>query len=767
MSKTNFFASQKPACRCLPLALALAGIFSASAQADDPAYTLLGPNTYGGMVSSDGSAGIVGANAFRVFRWSSTGTIDLGTLGGNAAFAGGISSDGSVVVGSAGVIPDLVVPNTDLVYHGFRWTSAGMVDLGTLGGKNSAANGVSSDGNTVVGNSDIADDLASHAFRWTSAGMIDLGTLVKDGGGNSQAVATSDDGSVVIGSSSVTKAGNGGSHAFRWTSAGMVDLGTLGGANSHAYAISRDGSTVAGVADTSASAVANSPTAIVAGASVGGVAAITATFRAVRWTSGGIADLGTLGGSNSFTTAMSNDGSVVVGNADTANNAASHAFRWTGAGMVDLGTLGTNANSNSYAMAVSGNGSIVVGYSDATNVYGRTAFRWSQSTGMQSVADWMAAAKVTLPIGLTLVQATGSNLDGSVIVGNGAANGHAEAWIARIPTAVVSSGFIPTPTPGTAPVPNTGGFIVVRQFNQSVSNTSNAIAQIGASLPGLSLNGAHHRTLLDSGLARSENGSCAWATADAAHLDSSRSDMQLAEAGVCKDFAATRVGFGVGQAWTQQSLDQDGRAKYDGQYLIAEIDHIFNHGIEASLTGYYGRFDANIKRNYQNGATIDTSIGNTTATSTAVRLRLDWLDMARLGRFTLSPYTAYAWSQIKMGAYAETGGSFPVAYSSDPSSSNDLRVGLTGKAPLSATTDLRLSAEAIHRFESSTGANVEVTGLYSFSVAGQSVRQNWARVNADIDHRLTNSSLLTVGVNAGTTGGDPSWGVTAGCRMSF
>lgn len=766
MSKTNFFAGQKPACRCLPLALALTSIFSTSAQADAPAYTLLGVNTYGGIVSSDGSAGIVGANAFRVLRWSSTGIIDLGTLGGNSAFAGGISSDGSVVVGSAGVVPDLVVPNTDLVYHAFRWTSKGMVDLGTLGGKNSAANGISSDGNTVVGNSDIAGDLASHAFRWTSAGMIDLGTLVK--GGNSQAVATSDDGSVVIGSSSITAAGNGGSHAFRWTSAGMVDLGTLGGVNSHAYAISRDGSTVAGVADTSAAAVANSPTAIVAGASVaGGVAAIAATFRAVRWTSGGIADLGTLGGSNSFTTAMSNDGSVVVGNADTANNAASHAFRWTGAGMVDLGTLGTNASSNSYAMAVSGNGSTVVGYSDAINVYGRTAFRWSQSTGMQSVADWLAVAGVTLPVGFTLVQATGSNLDGSVIVGGGAANGNPEAWIARIPAAVISSGFIPTAAPGTAPVPSTGGFIVVRQFNQSVANTSNAIAQISASLPGLSLNGAHHRTLLDSGLARSENGSCAWATADAAHLDSSRSDMQLAEAGVCKDFAATRVGLGVGQAWTQQSLDQGGRAKYDGQYLIAEIDHIFNHGIEASLTGYYGRFDANIKRNYQNGATIDTSAGNTTATSTAVRLRLDWLDMARLGGFTLTPYTAFTWSQIKMGVYAETGGSFPVAYSSGPSSSNDLRVGLAGKAPLSATTDLRLSAEAIHRFESSTGANVEVTGLYSFAVTGQSVRQNWARVNADIDHRLTNSSLLTVGVNAGTTGGDPSWGVTAGYRMSF
>lgn len=765
MSKSNFFAGKKPASRCLPLVLALSSIFSTSAFAVD-SLTPLGVNTYGGMVSSDGSVGAVGANSFRVFRWNSTGIVDLGTLGGNNAFLGGLSSDGGVVVGSAGVLRDPVVPTADLVYHAFRWTSAGMADLGTLGGTSSTAIGVSRDGNTVVGDSDMAGNQPSHAFRWTSTGMIDLGALVD--GGNSQAVATSDDGSVVIGSASVTTTGNGGSHGFRWTHAGMVDLGTLGGANSHAYAISSDGSVVAGVADTSAAAVANSPTAIVVGPSiVGGTAGITAIFRAARWTSGGIADLGTLGGSNSFVTAMSNDGSVVVGNADTANNAASHAFRWTNTGMVDLGTLGPNANSNSYASAVSGNGSTVVGYSAAANIYGRTAFRWSQSTGMQSVADWLAAANVTLPIGFTLLQATGSNLDGTIIVGGGVGNGSPEAWIARVLVPLVSSGYTPATSPVTAPVTNTGGFIVVQQFNQSVVSTGYATARMGTSLPGLTLNGAHHRTLMDSGLARSENGACAWATTDAAHLDSSQSDMQLVEAGACKDFAATRVGLGVGQAWTQQSLDMGGRAKYDGQYLIAEIDHRFNHGIEASLTAYYGHFDANIKRNYQNGATIDTSTGNTAATSTAVRLRLDWLDMARLGRFNLSPYTAYTWSQIKMDAYTETGGSFPVSYSSGPSNSNDLRVGLAAKSEFSSNTDLRLSAEAIHRFESTTGTNIQVTGLYSLAVAGQSVRQNWVRMNADIDHRLTRSSLLTVGVNAGTTGGDPNWGVTAGYRMSF
>jgi probable HAF family extracellular repeat protein/autotransporter-associated beta strand protein len=81
-------------------------------------------------------------------------------LGGSQSTATGVSADGSVVVGGS-----LTTGNT--AQHAFRWTSAGMVDLGTLGGTNSYAYGVSADGSVVVGSSSAAGSSSSRAARWT------------------------------------------------------------------------------------------------------------------------------------------------------------------------------------------------------------------------------------------------------------------------------------------------------------------------------------------------------------------------------------------------------------------------------------------------------------------------------------------------------------------------------------------------------------------------------------------------------------------------
>jgi probable HAF family extracellular repeat protein len=136
-------------------------------------------------------------------------------------------------------------------------------------------------------------------------------------------------------------------------------LGTLPyGGRSEAYDVSADGAVVVGRAVNAAG-----------------------QWRAFRWTaSGGMQDLGTLGGYWSGASGVSADGSVVVG---WAQNAAwpQRAFRWENGVMQDLGTLGGNQGG---ASGVSADGTVVVGLATNAAEQGR-AFRWTALGGMQGL----------------------------------------------------------------------------------------------------------------------------------------------------------------------------------------------------------------------------------------------------------------------------------------------------------------------------------------------------------------------------------------------
>jgi probable HAF family extracellular repeat protein len=211
--------------------------------------TLGGDNCEASAASGDGSA-IVGrssntAGNYRPFRWTPAGGMqDLPSsppefLSGHAL---DVSTDGASVVGlfgfaerwtvaggpedlgefkSRGISPEgqVVVGRTN---HAVRWTSTGgLQDLGTVGGSESFADDVSSNGSVVVGQSRDAVGFWK-AFRWTpSMGMRDLGTL---GGPMAAAYNVSDNGSVIVGRS-LTNSGSASDRAFRWTpQEGMQDL---------------------------------------------------------------------------------------------------------------------------------------------------------------------------------------------------------------------------------------------------------------------------------------------------------------------------------------------------------------------------------------------------------------------------------------------------------------------------------------------------------------------------------------------------------------
>lgn len=111
--------------------------------------------------------------------------------------------------------------------------------------------------------------------------------------------------------------------------------------------------------------------------------AITPYSHAFYWTpTGGMIDLGVLGGvGSSLALGLSDDGSVVVGGSVTSAGPF-HAFRWTqGSGMVDLGTLWADPTATSGAYGVNADGSIVVGAAQVSASLFH-AFRWTQAGGM-------------------------------------------------------------------------------------------------------------------------------------------------------------------------------------------------------------------------------------------------------------------------------------------------------------------------------------------------------------------------------------------------
>jgi probable HAF family extracellular repeat protein len=314
----------------------------------------------------------------------------LGTLGGDESRAYGVSANG-VVVGWA---------DTAWQRRAFRWENGVMQDLGTLGGLWSEAYGVSANGSVVVGWSLNADG-QKRAFRWENGVMQDLGTL---GGGWSAAYGVSADGSVVVGwADDADWQGR----AFRWENGVMQDLDTLGGYGSEAWGVSADGAVVV----------------------------CTAFYydedyyhyyaRAFRWTaSGGMQYLGTLPGGDWIEAyGVSANGAVVVGWAENADW-QKRAFRWQNGVMQDLGTLGGD---ESEAYGVSADGSVVVGWADDAD-WQRRAFRWTASGGMEDLNLTYASL---LTNGSVLIEARAISPDGRYIVGWGynAATGRFEAFL--------------------------------------------------------------------------------------------------------------------------------------------------------------------------------------------------------------------------------------------------------------------------------------------------------------------------------------------------
>jgi uncharacterized membrane protein len=358
-------------------------------------------------VSADGSTvtGVYRTDNDEAFRWTaSSGLVKLGVLPGDRLSSPmAISADGSAIAGFGqhyipNPNPDDPDPEID-IYRGFHWTAAtGMVDVGMVpGSSQTLVTAMSRDGSTVFGHS-FYEDYSFHAFRWKAgSGIV---ALDEPGDGPvSEIAASSADGSVAVGTR--------GSSPIRWSaSEGITELGGLG----RAQAVTPDGLTAVGTCGNG-----------------------LISFTACRWTAPNpapqfLSDIPV----NAYL--VSADGSVVAGQIRTASEI--QTFRWTAAtGLVPLGFLPNGIPPQSYPTAMSDDGSVIVGYSLSD---GDSAFIWDAQHGMRFLKDVLVEAGVPDISGWKLQNPTGISADGNTIVGYGynfdpSGGGNIEGWVAVIP----------------------------------------------------------------------------------------------------------------------------------------------------------------------------------------------------------------------------------------------------------------------------------------------------------------------------------------------
>ena len=268
-----------------------------------------------------------------------------------------------------------------------------VVDLGTLGGTGSVAEGISDSG-SVVGSANLAGDQSEHAVLWQDGIIKDLGTL---GGPNSSEQWPVNDNRGLIAavgetpnedplgenfcgfSTGLTCRG------FLWRDGQKTPLATLGGNNGQALGVNDLGQVVgytendvqdpncvppqvldfqaviwgpnAGEIQQLPSLPGDTVTAASGITDVGQAVGVSGscsdpTSHAVLWQDGTVTDLGNLGGVLNTAPAAINSRGEIVGQSDLPGDTTFHAFLWTKhGGMEDLGTLPGDSTSAAYGIS--------------------------------------------------------------------------------------------------------------------------------------------------------------------------------------------------------------------------------------------------------------------------------------------------------------------------------------------------------------------------------------------------------------------------------
>ncbi len=280
-----------------------------------------GSESYAYGINAHGQ--VVGEHWGHAFLYDGWNMHDLGTLGGDRSFAYDINAPGSIVGYSlTGETDEMGFVNEAFISDGFT-----MRDLGIRWSSASKIN----NGEQVVGSMKV-DSGAFHGFLYNGGQTIDLGTL---DGADSFAHSVNEAGQVV-GEADTFIPGTSlySSRAFLYADGSMRDFGSLG---YYCWTIEGEESCY----ERSVATDINNK-GQVAGFSTTSDGGLQHAFLA---TDGEMADLGTLGGWQSWANAV-NDTGQVVGTSLTPNDASYSAFLYDRGLMHDLKDLVTEGQDN-------------------------------------------------------------------------------------------------------------------------------------------------------------------------------------------------------------------------------------------------------------------------------------------------------------------------------------------------------------------------------------------------------------------------------------
>ena len=97
-----------------------------------------------------------------------------------------------------------------------------------------------------------------------------------------------------------------------------------------------------------------------------------------------------------------------------------------------------------------------------------------------------------------------------------------------------------------------------------------------------------------------------------------------------------------------------------------------------------------------------------------------------------------------------------------------MRLGVTAKTVISEAAKLRRSAEAVAA-STETDASEATTLLTNLTTPFAASRSNnsWGRLGAELDYRLSASSVVSASVHSASKGNDASYSGSVSLKMSF